>query len=241
MKLLLLLIPFFIFLSCGAEDAVTGTIGENVVSINYRSPITLHRTSTTRLEHVLYDASGVTVLSTDTTEIGAINQVDIVNSVNLTEKFPELIKEINDTQEQYEQVHFYCYQWLSDEEGVIITYRQPTDELDQGGGVVIVGEYNQTDTLIYNKEKLWLPYPASEGTKSDPLTLDTLNTSDSVYTELHELNSDQFKAHGYTHEIICYRSGSISNPVYSYYQIGNGLVGMLVYKDGKRIKSLRAI
>ncbi len=219
MKILCLILLIFLC-SCSDDDGVITT----PPSIQHKSPVPM-RNHVRPMEVTSYDSYGETILSVDT----VILKVE---------------KTWNSSEYNYDGIDsLFTFQWENNKNGWIIAYRQP-DESDLGGGVVVVGEYNDSGTVYYEKELLWLPYPAESGSAGDSfIEIAAADSSDidSSITVLHELDVSIVNIVGLPVTTHCYRVGPEGDCTYSYYEIDSGLVAMLVYRNGKRVRSFTKI
>ncbi len=220
MKILCLIL--FVFLcSCSDDDSVVSGWEPN---IKYKSPVPM-KNHARPMEVTSYDSYGETVLSVDTVTL-------------------KVEKTWNSSNNNYDGIDsLFTFQWENNDTGWIIAYRQP-DESDLGGGVVVVGEFDYSGTTYYEKELMWLPYPAESGSAGDSF-IDSAKADssdiDSSITVLHELDVSIVNIVGLPVTTHCYRVGPEGDCTYSYYEIDSGLVAMLVYRNGKRVRSFTKI
>lgn len=217
--------------SCSDDDMVSA--GETAGAVNYRSPIELSEGTRRFFEHRLYNSEGTTLLSVDTTVIVVKHEIIRVNNIDLSEKYNDNSEEFPYGPQVY-KLNFFSYQWENSDNGTIISYAQPNDTAKTPGGVFIFGTYSGEDTTLLDTPKLWLPFPADIGTQGDTLT-------GSDFETVFDLNVPLVDHYGEIINTHLFKRGTAENPVYSYYRIGEGVVAILIYKNGKRVKSLKEI
>lgn len=212
-------------ISCSDDEA---GIADTGAAVSYRSPIELSAGKRKLFEHRLYNSEGTTLLSIDTTAILVKDEITTINGIDLYQQFHEYHSN------SYDESRFYSYQWENSRSGTVITYFQPDENLKRVGGVFIIGTYENGDTTLFDPPKLWLPFPADIGTAGDILTGGEFETVENTYVPLMNRYGRIIDTHLFKRE-----SGNTS--IYSYYEIDDGLSAMLIYENGKRIKSLKEI
>lgn len=235
MKYLICLVVF-VLISCSDDAMVGSTAGDGNVTdipIRYRSPISMYEHNKNTFEHLLYDSTGTTILSTDTTYIAVENVIDYVDTISLVEKYRFDTLDFYDNDQSY----FYTYRWEHSNSGYIIAYYQADNEDTEQSGVIIVGKFNDSDVTLFDKPLLWIPYPITVTGNGDLLESNDVDSSSNYQfvSSSYEIPVDLW----HVTETYCYRVGNDERFTYYYYEIGHGLVAAIEYRNGIRYKTLR--
>lgn len=234
-KYLLTVIMWFI-VSCSSDGLVdSGDSAGPDIPIRHTSPISLYQGNRITYEHNLYDSTGTVIVATDTTFVEVEYDMDFVDTVWLPGKYGF------DTLDAYKsgKPHFYTYRWEHSDTSIIISYYQANDEEVEQSGIVIVGRLHDTTTVLFDTPILWIPYPVTVSGNGD-----LLHTNDNDSTTNYQFKSSSEKIPGKYGNFLsthCYRVGGDEKYSYHYYQIGDGLVAVIEYRNGKRYKTLKKI
>ncbi len=220
MKYIIRCLPFLILtllFSCNNFSSPGG--GDNTeVLVKYPSPINLSN-NVRALEEIAYDSTGTVQLSVDTVLL-ELKRVDSVNGISLISHYDSVDE-------------FFTYELLFENKGLIIGYPQPNYG---DGGIMVYGSFQKEDTSLYDNELFWICYPGYR--YGDELTPLFSSVSETV---LHETAVSIPNSDGYPKTTHCYRNHYDGDHTYSYYEIGDGLVAMLIYENGKRTFSYKKI
>jgi len=188
---------------------------------DYSSLINLYENRELQYQRTTYDSTGVTLL--------------LIDTVTLIQKYVRINV---DTLKKYnfdQDLPYGSYRWESSSTALLLTYRQPSPNL-QDGGVIICGHITETDTTLLENPLLWLPFPGTEGTLGDPLSEDTTDR-----VTLFSANTSRLNQWGTIDQVYGYQSGSEEQQFYSWFSIGNSLTARLEYQNGIRIRSLQQL